>query len=231
MYEAGPLEVDLRRRELRAHGRPVPIGSRAFEIIAVLAQSAGQLVSKDSLMNRVWPGSVIEESTIQVHISAIRKALGQDRTILQTISGRGYRLLGDWTVQRHDESMVPIGLQPPQLTGEPPRPICHAVVSSLIPARGRAALQQVRDLLSAYRVIVTVTGTARSCRTRPWRGEAAAFCRLVLATARGWSTLPLCQIPILLPPLSRLVWASVCESRKPRRRQWRARLADATFFS
>ena len=48
-------------------------------------------------MRRVWPGLVVEDNTVQVHISAIRKALGADRDMLKTISGRGYRLLGDWT--------------------------------------------------------------------------------------------------------------------------------------
>src|SRR3979490_3233889 len=95
--ESGEWEVDLARRELRARGVPVPIGSRAFEIVEVLVQSAGELVSKNELMDRVWPGATVEDNTLQFHISAIRKALGQDRGMLKTASGRGYRLLGAWT--------------------------------------------------------------------------------------------------------------------------------------
>ena len=107
VYEAGSLEIDAGRRELRARGVPVPIGGRAFEIIEALAQSAGQLVTKDELMRRVWPGAIVEESTIQVHISAIRKALGPDRVMLKTTSGRGYRLLGRWTTSQRDSSENP----------------------------------------------------------------------------------------------------------------------------
>src|SRR6204780_2071238 len=97
VYQAGECEIDLARRELRTRGVPVPIGGRAFEIIDVLVQSAGELVTKNDLMARVWPGVIVEDNTLQFHISAIRKALGSDRGILKTASGRGYRLLGAWT--------------------------------------------------------------------------------------------------------------------------------------
>lgn len=97
--ERGVWELDLGHRELRAHGAPVPIGGRAVEILAVLANSAGQLVRKDELMRRVWPGAIVEENTLSVHISAIRKVLGDDRDWLKTVSGRGYRLFGNWTVR------------------------------------------------------------------------------------------------------------------------------------
>src|SRR5260370_18144903 len=56
IYESGQLEVDLARRELRVRGVPVPIGGRAFEIIEVLVQAAGELVTKNHLMKRVRPG-------------------------------------------------------------------------------------------------------------------------------------------------------------------------------
>jgi len=57
-------ELDLRRRELRAHGVPVRIGGRAVEILAVLVDSAGKLVLKDDLIRRVWPGAIVEENTL-----------------------------------------------------------------------------------------------------------------------------------------------------------------------
>jgi Transcriptional regulatory protein, C terminal len=78
--------VDLERQELRADGQRVPVGMRAFEIIEVLVRSAGKLVTKDDLMRAVWPGAIVEEATLWVHISAIRKALGSDRPMLRTVS-------------------------------------------------------------------------------------------------------------------------------------------------
>ena len=75
-----------------------------------MAQSAGELVTKDELMNRIWPGAIVMESTLQVHAAAVRKALGPYRGLLKTEARRGYRLLGDWTVRHHDTATPPVGL-------------------------------------------------------------------------------------------------------------------------
>jgi non-specific serine/threonine protein kinase len=72
------------------------VGGRAFEVIEVLAEAAGELITKDELMNRIWPGAIVMENTLQVHAAALRKALGPYRNLLKTESRRGYRLLGDW---------------------------------------------------------------------------------------------------------------------------------------
>jgi len=78
VYELDEWEVDLARRELRARGVPVPIGGRAFEIIEVLVQSAGELITKNDLSARVWPGAIVEDNTLQFHISAgaVRTVVG-----------------------------------------------------------------------------------------------------------------------------------------------------------
>jgi DNA-binding winged helix-turn-helix (wHTH) protein len=67
----------------------VPVGGRAFQIIEVLADSAGELVTKDELLDRIWPGAIVGENTLHVHAGAIRKALGPYRNFLKTESGRG----------------------------------------------------------------------------------------------------------------------------------------------
>jgi non-specific serine/threonine protein kinase len=95
-YESGVWEINLARRELRLRGQPVPLGGRAFSIVEVLVQSAGELVTKDDLMSRVWPDVIVGDNTLQVHVSALRKAFGGDRWTLKTTAGRGYRLLGEW---------------------------------------------------------------------------------------------------------------------------------------
>jgi predicted ATPase/DNA-binding winged helix-turn-helix (wHTH) protein len=155
IYESGQWQVDLERRQLKSRGVAVPIGARAFEIIEVLVQSASELVTKDDLMQRVWPGAIVEENTLQVHIGAIRRALGQDRGMLKTASGRGYRLLGDWSIRRQTTAAPPIGLQRIRTSGEAPGSNFPLTVTCLV---GRsAAVQRVQDLVSAYRV-VTLTG-------------------------------------------------------------------------
>jgi predicted ATPase/DNA-binding winged helix-turn-helix (wHTH) protein len=159
VYEAGHWQVHLGRRELLASGVAVPIGARAFEIIEVLVQSANELVTKNDLMDRVWPGGEVGENTLQVHISAIRKALGQDRTILKTASGRGYRLIGDWTPRQQSPASQPIVFSP---LSEAEARSGTTLANNLPLIAGRligrdAAASHVRDLVSAYRV-VTLTG-------------------------------------------------------------------------
>jgi predicted ATPase/DNA-binding winged helix-turn-helix (wHTH) protein len=155
IYTAGEWEIDLARRELRLCGAVVPIGARAFEIVGVLVQCEGGLITKQDLMGRIWPGAIVEENTLQVHVSAIRKALGPDKAMLKNVFGRGYRLLGDWRIRQLD---VPEGITELPATSLPNR----AVVTNLPVAAGdligrAAAAQQLRDLLSAYRA-VTLTG-------------------------------------------------------------------------
>ena len=155
VYSCEPWEIDLGRRELRSCGTPVALGSRAFEIVEALVRAKGQLVTKDDLMERIWPGIVVGENTLPVHISAVRKALGPDRGMLKTSHGRGYRLVGDWTTQHGEATEAAPPPQPRFPSVERPPTNFPATVGELV---GRsAAVQRVRDLLSAYRV-VTLTG-------------------------------------------------------------------------
>ena len=132
----------------------MPLGGRAFEVVTVLVQSASEFVTKNHLMERVWPGAIVGEGTIHVHISAVRKALGPDRGLLKTASGRGYRLLGSWTPQQR-EAAAPVYSSPTRTFGSPPPNNFPPLITRLI---GRAAACEfVRDLVSAYRV-VTLTG-------------------------------------------------------------------------
>ena len=153
--------IDVGRRELRAHGKPVPIGGRSFEILEVLLQAANELVTKDNLIGRVWPGAIVDENTLQVHISALRKAFGSDRGMLKTKSGRGYRLLGTWTV-RHE-------CAPASIPGPMPLPVRTFQTNLPLAGSGligrNAAVQRLRDLVSAYRVI-TLTGPGGIGKTR-----------------------------------------------------------------
>ena len=150
IFTSSECEIDLARRELRVRGVSTPIGGRAFEILEILAESAGELVTKDQLMNRIWPGATVTEGTLHVHAVAIRKALGPLRTLLKTESRRGYRLLGDWAVRRQAAPMT--SLTPHRL----PSPTAAA---SNLPAMitrlvGRSVdLQRLKDLVSAYRVV------------------------------------------------------------------------------
>jgi DNA-binding winged helix-turn-helix (wHTH) protein len=72
----GPFRLDPRGRSLTRHGAEIPLGRRAFDVLCVLAAAGGEAVSKDALLDQVWPGLTVEENNLQVQISALRKALG-----------------------------------------------------------------------------------------------------------------------------------------------------------
>jgi predicted ATPase/DNA-binding winged helix-turn-helix (wHTH) protein len=155
VYQSGEYEIDLARRELRARGSTAPVGTRAFEILEVLVQSAGALVTKDDLMDRVWRGAIVEENTLQVHISAVRKALGAQRSMLRTESGRGYRLLGNWIIRPEEASPAAAYGEPAPLSTSAFRTNLPAMASDMIGRDG--AVRHLQVLLSAYRE-VTLTG-------------------------------------------------------------------------
>ncbi len=90
-----------------------------MQIFAVLVESAGKLVAKDELMARVWPGVIVEENTLEVHISAIRKALGPDRGTLRTTFGRGYRLMGNWAIRKESTPADSVVLDPTRMPVQP----------------------------------------------------------------------------------------------------------------
>ena len=73
--EFGRFSVLPHRRELLAEGRPVELGGRAFDVLMALIEASGAVVSKDALMNRVWPDRVVEENGLQAQISSLRRGL------------------------------------------------------------------------------------------------------------------------------------------------------------
>src|SRR6516162_3716122 len=91
----GRFEVRRRQSQLLADGKPVELGSRAFDVLLALIDAAGMLVTKSELIERGWPGQAVEENNVQVQIHALRRALGQDRDLIQTVAGRGYRFVGE----------------------------------------------------------------------------------------------------------------------------------------
>jgi non-specific serine/threonine protein kinase len=88
-YRFGRFELQPEERRLLLDDTAVRLGRHAFDLLLTLVESSGHLVSKDDLLERVWPKVVVTENTLQVHVSALRKILGADA--VATVSGRGYR--------------------------------------------------------------------------------------------------------------------------------------------
>lgn len=81
-----------RRRVLLADDAPVELGARAFDLLEVLVRADGALVTKETLLDRAWPGVIVEENNLHAQIAALRRALSPDRDVVLTVAGRGYRL-------------------------------------------------------------------------------------------------------------------------------------------
>jgi predicted ATPase len=85
----GRFELRAREQRLLVDGEPLALGGRAFDLLVVLVDRAGELVTRNELIERVWPGRVVEENNLSVQINALRRALGADAVL--TVPGRGYR--------------------------------------------------------------------------------------------------------------------------------------------
>ncbi len=89
--EFGRFQVLLRCRKLLSEDVRIELGTRAFDLLLVLLEADGALVTKEELLSRVWPGIVVAEENLKVQISALRRALGDDRDFIHTEFRRGYR--------------------------------------------------------------------------------------------------------------------------------------------
>src|SRR6266851_2683280 len=89
----GPFRLSTTERLLEKGGDPVQLGSRALDILIALVERPAEVVSKKELIARVWPDLVVDEGSLRFHVSALRKALGQERSgtrYVTNVSGRGY---------------------------------------------------------------------------------------------------------------------------------------------
>jgi predicted ATPase/DNA-binding winged helix-turn-helix (wHTH) protein len=178
----GRFVVSPLRLQLLADGQPVSLGGRAFDILLALIEAGGAVVSKEALMARVWPDRVVEENALQAQISALRAALGPERGLIRTVSGRGYQFAGEIRLlQEGKDEPADIGeaAAAPRL-GLPPTNLPGSV-SELIGRQDE--LGEVLSLAAAHR-LVTLVGPGGIGKTR-----------LALAVARA-----------LLPEFANGVW-------------------------
>jgi len=94
IYEFGLFRLDPAEHSLLREERTVPIAPKAFELLVFLVHNRGHLVSKDQIMEAIWPGCFVEEANLTVCVSAVRKALGEkdgDLRYIETIPKKGYR--------------------------------------------------------------------------------------------------------------------------------------------
>jgi predicted ATPase/DNA-binding winged helix-turn-helix (wHTH) protein len=146
------IELKPDQRRLLVDGKAVELGSRAFDILQALAERRDRVVSKNELLDLVWPDTIVEENNLQVHVSALRKVLGP--TAIATIPGRGYRLTLDLTTPEAPAGAAPAGpaVQPPAASVGPGN-----VPTVVEPPIGREAeLAALRSLVGEHRLVSIV---------------------------------------------------------------------------
>ena len=147
-------------------GKPVQLGARALEILSALLERAGDLVTKEELVARAWPDTVVHEGNLKVHIAAIRRVLadGQDDSrYVVNVAGRGYRFVAPVSIC---ESAVPSAPRSSALKSDRPTPLSRVF--------GRAdVIDATRTLLSERR-FVTIVGPGGIGKTTVAQAIAAA---------------------------------------------------------
>ena len=106
VYEFGAFLLDERERLLIRNGSPVPLTPKVFDILLLLVQNSGSLVSKDSLLSKIWPDAFVEEANLNVNVATLRKALGERRTehqYIETVPKRGYRFVANVVRREADD--------------------------------------------------------------------------------------------------------------------------------
>ena len=154
-YRFGRFELQPEERRLLAAGAPVDVDSRAFDLLVALVERGGHLVTKDELLERVWPKLVVEENNLHVQIWALRKILGPDA--IATILGHGYRFTLELTNGDATSVATPTHNRPQQLTNLPFAP------NRLLGRDDDVAT--LRELLGEHR-LVTVLGSGGMGKTR-----------------------------------------------------------------
>jgi DNA-binding response OmpR family regulator len=92
VLRAGPLEVDERARRVSYDGRELQLTAKEFDLLAVLASDPGSVVSRETILRRVWDTTWYGgQKTIDVHVASLRKKVG-DPDAIETVRGIGYRL-------------------------------------------------------------------------------------------------------------------------------------------
>ncbi len=183
--EFGRFRLLPHRRELRADGVAVELGSRAFDVLMVLTGARGALVTKDEIMARVWPDTVVEENNLVVQISALRRALGEDRDFIRTVSGRGYRFIAEIRNSVADPGGE-TGLEPgvaPDASTSPPSNL-PTPVSSLI-SRGTQPEEGADRGAGPVVLADARTSPTRPLRPIPWRFFGFGLA-LVLVASLSW---------------------------------------------
>lgn len=160
LYSFDRFTLDTEAFELRLEGEPVAVEPQVFELLAMLVEHQGRVVTKDEILERVWNGRIVSEATLSSRVKAARQAINDDGTaqrLIRTIHGRGFRFVGGASPlgtgdgaertasmsvapQRQDAPTVPEPAEVTRLTGE----VMHRPVIAVLPFADASGSQEDR---------------------------------------------------------------------------------------
>jgi len=120
IYEFNPFRLDVRERRLLRGGVEITLRPRVFDTLCFLVKHSGRLVTKEELLQGVWPDAAVEENNLTHNISILRKALGEGATgqsFIETVPRIGYRFSAQ--VAHRNESQVDFAADPRRVQAEP----------------------------------------------------------------------------------------------------------------
>src|SRR6266849_2555949 len=146
----GPFELNVAERSLKKANQVLPLGGRAYDILIALLENAGEVVGKAELIARAWPDVTVDEGSLRVHLSALRKALGDGQfgnKYIASIQGHGYSFIAPVT----------------RLPADHDRGNASAGMSNLPPALGRMVgrenvVREIQSLLQTGQRLITILG-------------------------------------------------------------------------
>ena len=155
VFHFGEFTLEVAERRLTHGGEVIRLSPKAHDVLVLLLRQAGRLVTKDELLSKVWPETCVEEGILTVHVSALRKAFGDDTRssgYIETVSRSGYRFVAPVTREQADRDMAPLHAQP--------RPVeLYELVG-----RGRARVLsgsyfELPDAVSSFRAAIEIDST------------------------------------------------------------------------
>jgi Tol biopolymer transport system component/DNA-binding winged helix-turn-helix (wHTH) protein len=162
LYSFGPFRLDCAERTLLRGPEPVALTPKAFDTLCVLVENSGRLVTKDQLLDKIWPETYVEEKTLAQNIFTLRKALGTDaegRNYIETVPKRGYRFSANvFTFSRNAEELISRREQQTEF-------IIEEEFDSESPYRSSDSLASISDRTPTPNVTLTKRGSLFGRRT------------------------------------------------------------------
>src|SRR5882762_4909503 len=153
----GPFELNVAERSLKKANQVLPLGGRAYDILIALLEKAGEVVAKAELIAKAWPDVTVEEGSLRVHLSALRKALGDGQfgnKYIANVQGQGYSFI------------APVA----RLPVDRDRSNASAGMSNLPPGLGRMVgrndvVLEIQSLLQTEQRLITILGAGGMGKT------------------------------------------------------------------